>query len=263
MMRAVSRQTVEIVMLTAIDTKRGATPRAEFEEWLAFTFDRALRGREEIRMDQDRNWDVDWEGDWMADCHQRYPLYFYEHLPVEDKAGLYVRLFSDPGRAMQAFDDDQVAFGINNLLNGSYTNDLYHIFDAARLQDHQIAILDGLKPLYSEVFLPRCGDTLGHLNEPGSALASVCYMFWDVCAVDSVAKRAGLLPQAISVMQHGLSLYSAPCQESALHGLGHGVSLHGRAPQEILARYLERPSHTLPRPELRAYAERALQGCIL
>jgi hypothetical protein len=250
-------------MLTAMKNHGAGGAKPDFQEWLGFTFDRDLRAREEQRMAQDQDWDIDWNGDWMTDCRERYPLYYYEHLPADDKAALFVQLFQSPGSAMQPFDDDQVTFGINHLLNGSYTNDFYHIFDAARLRDQQIAIIEGMTALYSDVFLPRCGGGLLHLNEPGSALDGVCYMFWDVCAVDSVAKRAGLLPHAISVMQHALALPSAACQESALHGLGHGVSLHGPAPQKIIAGYLEKPVASLPRPELRSYAEQALTGCIL
>ncbi len=237
---------------------------SDFDEWLAYAFDTSMRESEERRMDADPEWNVDWRGDWLKECRTRYPLYYYAHAPIDEKAEFYTQFFAAPGRWTARYGDRDLVTGLNRLLNGSHTNDLYSLFDASRLRDHQIAVLEGIKALYSDVFLPRCNnDRLGHLNEPGSALDGFCYMFWDACALDSVAMRSGLLDYALAAMRHGLSLPSAACQESALHGLGHGVCLYGEQPHRIIKDYMQRPDEAFARPELKAYAEQALTGDIL
>lgn len=67
--------------------------------------------------------------------------------------------------------------------------------------------------------------------------------------------------EVVEVMRSILAIDHVACQESALHGLGHGHHREQAAAVErIVDEFLEREGNL--RPELRKYAQAARIGCV-
>src|SRR5262249_26512755 len=120
-------------------------------------------------------------------------------------------------------------------------------------------------PLFTRLFAVRCAPVLAHLDEPGGTpLNGRCYMWWDTFpslgrAGDPHLKE--MQREALEALRAILSLNSLPCQESALHGLGHWHRHQAEQVEEIIDDFLA--THTTARPEILRYARAARTGCIL
>ena len=89
-------------------------------------------------------------------------------------------------------------------------------------------------------------------------------MWWDIMPVYGgpiLADRHALQFAALETMAKVLRLDSLPCQESALHGLGHWYSVFPEAVANLVDEFLSLNANA--RPELLAYARSARCGCIL
>jgi hypothetical protein len=89
-------------------------------------------------------------------------------------------------------------------------------------------------------------------------------MWWDLLPIvgepDNPARKA-LDETVLSVMARILTLDNIACQEGALHGLGHWQMFYPEQVQAIIGDFLG--THIALRPELKAYARRAREGCVL
>ncbi|WP_162917568.1 hypothetical protein [Dongia deserti] len=120
-----------------------------------------------------------------------------------------------------------------------------------------VACVHTIYALFERVFAPRCAPVLSHIAEPGgSELNGVCYMWRDIISLRSETgdDRRGRIGEAVdTVIRRTLALPNIACQESALHGVGHGC---GRS--DVVDQYLA-ANPNLP-PALRAYALDARAG---
>jgi len=125
-------------------------------------------------------------------------------------------------------------------------------------------VWDAALTLYTEVFEPCADDRLAHLSEPGGAMASALFMFWDLARwridrSEDFQRRAFL-----GILERALASPKAAVQESALHGIGEYTPWDGEGEGALpeasaLARTFIRHG-TTTRPELFAYAGRAATG---
>jgi hypothetical protein len=133
------------------------------------------------------------------------------------------RLFSDPAERLSKFTDAQLDQGFWYLLSiGGIMSELNN--EVIPLSS-RIACIQSFVPLFSKLFKLRCTDHLGHMSQPeAGALNSSCYMWWDIFPLHRQSKLASVKAceeVSLIVMQEILNVESIPCQESALHGLGH------------------------------------------
>ncbi|MEJ2149041.1 MAG: hypothetical protein P8Z40_06135 [Chloroflexota bacterium] len=228
-----------------------------FEAWLAHAFDHPYEPEVEDKWYFSSDDDIDW---WDAFGY-----------PAETVAYL-TRLFSDPVPPLEPFTDDQIGQGLHYLASNACSDTMFALFgyqsDLAEISslppptwEKQEACLRSMVTLFEQIMAPRCGTRLGHKEPPGThppELNTVCYMWWDTMPVqvrsDNPERFHDLL---VSVMAGMLAIDSIPCQESALHGLGHW---HMYAPRQVEAA-IDRfeTDHTA----LREYASRAREGRVL
>lgn len=218
----------------------GGAP-SRYDKWIAFHFGRNV----------DDPYALDWEFQGSAD----------------EKALLVAETFNRCKTDLQGFGDQVVATGVKALMMGGLSNLGYELLGAGRVQ--KIALIQSLKPLYSDLLAVRSPPVLGHLNESvGSPLEYVTYMLWDVSPVDhligiTAPKSANSL--LIDVLSDVLNMKPAnpAVIESVLHGFGHFVGAHPKYRNEIVAAidyFLN--NRPIVRPELRTYALAAKRGMV-
>jgi hypothetical protein len=201
----------------------------EFDAWMAYLFQRPPEEP---------------ESEWL----NRYA----EHDSPAAAAERIRRLFGDAGNLLRPYTDDQVAHGLDVIVNASFGGEI------AALTDRRVPVrlrttgLRAIVTLFAEVFAVRLrGEGL----PTQTPLERVCFMFWDVAALGH-----GEEDTTLDVLEDILALDSVPCQWAALHGLGH---LHFRTPEHVPAivdRWLERHPDA-PQP-LREYAAAARTGMV-
>jgi hypothetical protein len=90
-------------------------------------------------------------------------------------------LLQNPAADLANYSDDQVAFGLDFIFNGNFS-DLAHNFKRAVVPvERKVLALENLFHLFRDVFNLRCQAEISATPEPAvSKLNAVCYMFWDV-----------------------------------------------------------------------------------
>ncbi len=166
-------------------------------------------------------------------------------------------LFEGAGALLAAFQDSQVNHGLWFLINEG--GPLRALADNSVALGRRVDCIRSMTTLFEQCFMPRCTPHLSHLSEPGAGpLNPVCYMWWDIfplCPEPDDPARREIDAACLSVMATTLQLPSIPCQESALHGLGHwGFAYEARC-QNIISTFLHRNADM--RAVLRDYALRA------
>src|SRR5688572_14808109 len=182
--------------------------------------------------------------------------------PAQDLEHLS-RLFSDPVGALEGLSDEEIGVGLWSVLDSGGAGTALALNDATLPLDARIAGVHSIRTLYRELFVPRCGERLGHLSEQDGRLEMICYMFWDVaCFGGPPGDREGNLFEdaVLDVLEDVLAIEHAACQESAIHGLGHRIGRHPERAPAILDRWLTAGRERDPR--LWGYASAARTGCI-
>lgn len=171
---------------------------------------------------------------------------------------LLTQLFSDSARTLARYSDAQVGRGLWYLVNNACS--CYSLALIEREVDlaARLACIEAIPKLFAELFRARCAPELSH-GSTGSSnpLNTTCYMWWDLFPGWGTP-RQDFDDSALAAMSAILEIDSLACQESALHGLGHWQSAYPQRIGEVIDRFLK----TGPRPELRAYASAARQGCV-
>jgi hypothetical protein len=210
-----------------------------YEEWLDWTFGRAVTG--------------DWHPQFVE--REDWPD------PVSDELALayLTRLFENSEESLRYYSDRQISCGLWELgprdAHCVYNRDV-PIADRERL-------IGSVATFFSDYFDKRCIPKLAHLDtDHTEPLNGICYMWWEVitwgwATGDPDTER--LTSKDLDVMETVLQLPNPACKESALHGLGHIVRRSGRA-TTIIERFLADEKNLSP--DLGRYARAAATGCI-
>ncbi|MEO6256021.1 MAG: hypothetical protein ABIO69_04360 [Sphingomicrobium sp.] len=218
-----------------------------FEQWIAHAFDHpVVSGQPEWYWDDDLDF-------WAAEPRQA--------------TDYLTRLFTGGDELLRPFSNDQIAHGLNYLVNTSVGMhpDLSNWSVPAT---ERAALWDAVFRLFRDVLRPRALPVLGHLSEHGCSdpLTMRTYMWWEGFPATSTPgdpDQAMLVAAEMRCLENVLGLDSVACAEAALHGLGHwaGDPTGGPLAVAIIDAFLA--SARSARPELLAYARAARSGCIL
>ena len=163
--------------------------------------------------------------------------------------------FTRCGQDLSGFSDEQLAASFNFIFF-TVASDIATCFWAKALpQAERDNTVLAIKQLYNDCFMPRCSQTLAHLNQPGTALNGFCYLLWDESPLGNYNATV------TEVMRHALTLPNIACVESGLHGLGHYCGQNPLVVNKIIDRYLSLGFHVSA--ELRQYAAYARTGIVL
>jgi hypothetical protein len=184
---------------------------------------------------------------------------------AEQKIAYMTRLWGEPHLVLHSYSDRQLAQGLEWLISAALSGYPLGLCDSSVPLDLRVQCIRNMYTVYEQVFAVRCSPELacsGRLST--SSLNGVCYMWWDILPFWSksfpVNERV-LDETALTVMKSTLSLDSLPCQEGALHGLGHWCPDYPERIRTSIGEYLDR-SPAIP-PELRVYALNAQRGYVL
>lgn len=217
-----------------------------FEQWIAHAFDHAVpSGLPEWYWDDDLDF-------WPAE-----PSQATEYL---------ARLFTSGADLLRPFSNDQIAQGLDYLVNTSVGMhpDLSNrsVPAAARA-----ALWDSVFLFFRDVLRPRALPVLGHLSEDGCTdpLTMRTYMWWEGFPATSAPgdpDQPMLIAAEMRCLEQVLGLESVACAEAALHGLGHWAHDPAGGPAAVAIIDAFIGSAQSARPELLAYAKAARSGCI-
>jgi hypothetical protein len=214
---------------------------ATLEDWVRFVFDHPVT-----------------ETAWHFDTNAPALV-----LPPERAAHLIAETFERAAELLRPFTDAQLNQGFWFLV-GSGNSDYSGCFtDASVPWPARRRALHAFVPLFREVMAMRCTPSLSHLDEPGTALNSACYMWWDIIPLspplDARQPRDRIHDEILAVLAELLEVPHDACRESALHGLGHWAFYDPQA-KTLIEAFLDRARDL--RPELLQYARAARTGCI-
>jgi hypothetical protein len=216
-----------------------------FEEWLIYVFDRPVN-------DSMPEWYWDLDADWWRGSS----LQIIEFV---------TQAFEHAGRLLQPYSDAQLDQGLWFIVSNGCSDYMFALLDPGVSWPARQRCVRSMHNLFAECFAKRCTPHLSHLDEPGaSPLNMVCYMWWDILPIGAQPNdpdHAGLDREILAVMESTLHLDSVPCQESALHGLGHWQHYYPQRVGEIIDTFLRSQKNL--REELRTYAMSAASGCVL
>ena len=187
-----------------------------------------------------------------------------EPVPAEAVAFL-TELFEHAGERLAPYTNAQLNQGFWYLLGSGASGLTRATHDPTIPVAAWVRCVRALITLFAQVFAPRCSPHLGHRDEPDTdPLNLACYMWWDLLPLPALpdgSGRAALHGACLDVLAATLDVDSAPCRESALHGLGHWTSHNPERVADIIDRFLA--AYPGLRPELLAYARAARGGCVL
>lgn len=215
-----------------------------FEEWLIYVFDRPVHPGQEWYWDSAANW-------WYGSSIQIVQF--------------VTQAFENAQTVLEAYSDAQLNQGLWFIASNGCSDYMFALLDPGVPWSARQRCVRSMHNLFEECFARRCTPHLGHLDEPGaSPLNSVCYMWWDLLPIGAQPgdpDRTGLDREILGVMESTLRLDSVPCQESALHGLGHWQYYYPQQVTGMIDSFLGRQKGL--REELRRYAMNASRGCVL
>jgi hypothetical protein len=221
----------------------GRIAHLSFEDWVHFIFDHPSEGPQWYWADDAAFWDG----------------------PAELTAEYVTRLFEEPLPTLEGFHDAELNMGLNYLISPGLGEHMRCLDDPSVPLAARERCVRSCASVFSKLMQPRCSPHLSHCDEPGrSPLNAVCYMWWDTMPVYGgpvLADRQALHLAALEVMATILKLDSPPCQESALHGLGHWHRIFPQEIEGLIDEFLSLNADA--RPELLTYARSARCGCVL
>ncbi len=183
---------------------------------------------------------------------------------AEQKIAYMAQLFEKPRPILDRYSDLQLQHGFQYLISNLLSDYPLGLHDASVPLDLRARCIRSIYTVYEQVFAERCSPELACSGRrPTSPLNDVCYMWWDMLAFSAklVPVEERILDEtALTVMESTLNLESLPCQEGALHGLGHWHYDYPEQVGVIIDAYLGRDTSI---PEgLRAYASNAHRGYV-
>jgi hypothetical protein len=215
----------------------------DFDAWVIHIFD---HDAPEIATYDEIMEDIEWDGS------------------PEQKIAHMTRLFGKPRPILDSYSDLQLQHGFQYLISNLLSDYPLGLHDASVPLDMRARCIRNMYTVYEQVFAVRCSPELACSGRrPTTALNDTCYMWWDLLPSwsKSFPVNEGILDEtALSVMESTLNLKSLPCQEGALHGLGHWYSDYPERIREIIGEYLER-NPAIP-TELHTYALNAQRGYV-
>lgn len=193
--------------------------------------------------------------------------YDYKAQPPEPAPGTGVeflrRLFTECGTLLAGYSNRQLKDGLWYLLDSSNSNAVWSLIDPDVPLAERVKTVEAIYRLCEDCFFKRCDSALSHLSEAReNPLNSICYMLWDVAPLSHAggqAEKSGIVAPCFEVMRKTLLLPNDACRESALHGLGHSKYDYPAEVATIITPFLAQKGL---RPELRRYAEAALEGMV-
>lgn len=213
-----------------------------YSEWITHVFDHPVSRRE---------WDDEGEE----------PTFVASD---EEIAELISETFTRSGNDLVRFSDEQVARGIRYLIDPGASDHSIRLMNGDAPLPRKIEGIRSIHALFRDCLVPRCAESLGHLDEPGGTdLNPICYMFWDICPIPYLVdnhKIVALEDSLFWVFENTLTLKHRACIEAALHGLGHHALYSPNRVERIIDQFLK---HAHPDDALRRYAENARTGYVL
>lgn len=211
---------------------------ARYLEWLDYVFDRPVSEPEWY-------WDPDLE---IFEADEEY------------MAMLLELTFARSGSDLARFTDEQVNQGLWYLTSPACSDHMFTLKSEVVELDIRLDAIKAIGDLYRDCFAKRCTETLGHLDQAGSALNSICYMFWDISplgCLEGCRHEARTADVIFGVLREIFETGHLACQEAALHGFGeYSCYYPERVEREIDSLLREGIHH----PELREYALKARIG---
>jgi hypothetical protein len=216
-----------------------------FDQWVAHVFDHPVV-----------------EPQWWFSSTAPY----WNELAVPARALEFVtQLFREPEFLLQRFTPAQIDQGLNYLVSPAGSSHMRVLLDESLPWESRRACFDAMIMLYGKLLGPMNGDTLGHLQQPGSPAVPnfACYMWWDVILINGGMEhndRDRINEAVLHVFETVLrTMTSEACLESVLHGLGHWQSDMPDRVEAIVGRFLQRTDIS---DDLRSYAEDAADGMV-
>ncbi|HYF15589.1 MAG TPA: hypothetical protein VD971_11015 [Phycisphaerales bacterium] len=186
------------------------------------------------------------------------------------------RLFENPAWIADRVDDEQIGV-LTQFVFGCETCFMHEVQSPAVPQEAQARCFRSVATLYTDLLDRVCGrrgaDPDLDPRNAGHGVDGVVYMMWDMdggvgSPINDATRKPHLVEPSIHVLNTALNhCRTSACRLSALHGLGHAVSLNRSTNlafvlrlQAVIGVFLERSTG----PEwLRAYANNARDGCVL
>ena len=232
-----------------LDAEQPDSPDLDFDEWIKYVFDRPIQ-------EESWYWLKDENGEYL-DRWQPHPVSLAEHM---------ARLFEQPAFLAERFSSEQIDQGFWFLPHGEWDHYKYALRDEIPLET-QLRWVRAIPNLYRNLFAPLCSPHMGSqpINQdlPENPLNGACYMFWDMndlYALVSSFWHRHVWPDALRALEQILEIDSIPCQESALHGLGHLYKTIPDQVQSIIRRFPQTGKKL--HPALQGYAEAAGKGWV-
>ena len=212
-----------------------------FHDWVRFVFDHPVT-------DPAWHWDLD-APDWDA--------------PNDITCEYVTRLFQESGELLQPYSNAQVNQGLWYIVDQASSEILLSALneDEVTWTLRKECVLSILT-LYEECFAKRCSEHLSHCYGPDAdALNVLCYMWWDLFPTNGGRcdpEKGDLDAVCLDVMRQIFDIWSEPCRESVLRGLGHWHAAYPTRVAMIVAQFIHRDLFISD--DLRDYAFAAMNG---
>lgn len=165
----------------------------------------------------------------------------FDDVSLIEKRLAIVRLFESPSFVLERYSTSETGEGLLALL----PLELQFLTELNVSADMRYRGLAAIQNLFSQIFAAKCDpDTLVHLCSDAAApnaLNIACYMWWDSFphhGSPTSPKYRQIDRQILTTMNTTLYLGSLPCQESALHGLGHWYHQYPSEVENIIDEFL-------------------------
>ncbi len=229
-----------------------------FEDWL-----RDLLHYETRHARGESLFDDDGPNDELIECKYRI-----EQIGVIQQTIFLSQLFESPSVLAKRCSTEELAWLIHTLLDDG-SEYVHGVRDPSVPPALQVRWVRSIAPLYTDLFDSVCHDN-GPVSNPlgGHTINGAVFMIWDLGLhyVFRLPEFSHLAGFAIEVLQTILTrCKTIACQESALHGIGHGIqsSWHhsARIPrlQMLVDEFLQRTDLA---DSVRAYALQAREGAV-
>jgi hypothetical protein len=220
-----------------------------FDQWVAYVFDHPV---------QKRAW-------YWRD----YADHYSPTLDPRRTVTYLHRLFASSAEHTKPYSNAQINQGFMFLIDNARSDHIFALFDQRVPRQIRVETVRFFYNVFEQIFAPRCTPKLSHStfdkteSRQLNPLNNVCYMWWDtipLVAKPENTERDALIKPCLQVMEQTLQLDSLPCQESALHGLGHWQHGQEKRVHAIIDKFLEDFPHI--NADLRSYALAARQGMV-
>lgn len=215
-----------------------------FEEWIAYVFDHPVR-----------------EACLAAWYHDLSSDYWKESSQPEVTLAYLTRVFEEANTVLLSFSPAQINQGFWFLASNSCSDHMFVLLNSDIPWPERKRCIEAMYTLFEQFFAQQCSPGLVRNSE--NPLNSVCMMWWDLIPIHGKPEEpehANLDAAFLDIMRHTLGLAAIPCQEAALHGLGHWAYAYPEMVKDIIGSFLA--DHPDIDPQLEEYAQAAQHGHI-